>query len=465
VTLLFTDIVGSTAAWEQETAMSAALERHDRIMRGTFGRWSGYVFSVGGDGFGVAFARATEAVGAAVEIQRRLRAERWTTAFAIRVRMGVHTGESIERDGNYFGSAPNRAARLMSAAAGGQIVVSDVTARIVRGQLPDDVALVDLGHHRLRGFAELEPVIGVSASGLDERFPRLRTERTASGTLPRSSMELIGRDVVLDQARRLLVPGGVLTFTGPGGVGKTRLAEELARAVAAEHADGVWWVPLAEVSPDEALVAVADAVGVSGAGADACGAIAAALDGQQLLLVLDNAEHVLDPIRRLVRRLRAVARPVSCVVTSREALGQPDERVLRLSPLTFDAVDSPAVRFVRDRLGLPADHAPHELEALRRIAADVDGLPLALELAAGRCRSLGILETAAALGSSSDLLHDHRRSAARHISLRAESGDEGRGKGDVMEKNRRGRGRDGSDRRPRRSSWPAGAPPPGDRGT
>jgi class 3 adenylate cyclase len=253
VTFLFTDIEGSTQLWEATPdAMPEALERHDAIVRSAIEAVGGTVFSTGGDGFAAAFARAGDAVRAALEAQRVLGGQEPGRAAPLRVRMGLHTGEADERDGNYFGAVVNRAARLMASAHGGQVVVSRATADLVG----DRFELVDLGEHRLRDLVSVEQVFQLGHG----EFPPLTTLELVPGNLPAHVTEFIGRVEELGAVSELIRSHRVATLTGPGGVGKTRLALQLAANLSAEYPDGAWRCDLAPITDPALVVGVAAAV-------------------------------------------------------------------------------------------------------------------------------------------------------------------------------------------------------------
>jgi class 3 adenylate cyclase len=294
VTFLFTDIEDSTRWWDKLPGeMRGALERHDRILQESISAHVGFVFSRGGDGVAVAFQRAGDAVGAAVAAQRAFLAEPWPEGLKLRVRMGLHTGEADERDGDYFGPPLNRAARLMSAACGGQILVSATTAEMLWSVA--GIELVDLGLRELRGIAEPIHAFGVSAEDVPwlEREPR--TAPTLVGNLPAPANEWFGSVAELHRRVANLPQRRLVTLTGPGDVGKTRMALEAAAVAADEFPDGVWLVELAPLTQASSVaLAVAATLSIppeSGVSVEA--AIADGLRDRRLLLLLDNCEHVL----------------------------------------------------------------------------------------------------------------------------------------------------------------------------
>jgi predicted ATPase/class 3 adenylate cyclase len=420
VTFLFTDIEGSTALWEAEPeAMRVAVARHDDVLRSAIEAHVGYHFSSAGDGVAAAFQRAGDAVAAAVSAQRALAAEPWPEGVVVRVRMGLHTGEAEERDGNYFGTPLNRAARLMAAANGGQIVISELTAGLVSGTA--GLVLVDLGLHQLSGLAGATRAFGVQAEGLAWIERPLSAHGVKRGNLPRSLTEWFGR---LDDLREHAAEVGMrrlVTFTGPGGVGKTRLAIELAALLGDEFPDGVWIVELAPVGdPDAMHATVATTLGViPQTGMTTLGSILDWAQGRRMLLILDNCEHVLGPVVSAASAILAADEAVTVLATSREPLGVPGERVIPVPPLAPDD----AVALFADRataLDATASFGADDEPAIRAICVRLDGIPLAIELAAARSRSLGPADLLARLDDRFRLLRGGSRGGLeRHQTLRA----------------------------------------------
>ena len=264
VTFLFTDIEGSTRFWsERRGGMDEALVRHDEILRTAIGDNGGFVFAIGGDAFSAAFRTAQEALAAAVSAQLGLTGEDWGEV-PLRVRMGVHTGEAEERDDNYFGPAVNESARLMSAGHGGQILLSETAQRIAGDRLPDDVVLVDLGEHRLKDLDRPVRVYQITHPSLVVEFPALRGWAETRNNLPSQLTSFVGRDRELIELGKLLDTARLVTLTGAGGSGKTRLALEYARSALDSYPDGVWFVDLATVDDPMVIGAsVAATLGVS----------------------------------------------------------------------------------------------------------------------------------------------------------------------------------------------------------
>ena len=294
VTFMFTDVEGSTRLWETEPeVMQAALSRHDDIVRSTVEQRGGYVFATGGDGFAAAFARPADALEAAVEVQQRLDGQAVTDACPLRVRMGLHTGVAEERDGDYFGPAVNRPARLMALGHGGQILCSSATAELL-----DGVKLVDLGEHQLRDLSS--PVHVFQVGG--EVFPALQALDSYPSNLPAQTGSFVGRSAELAEVIEALESSRVVTLTGVGGVGKTRLALHAAADMLHEFRDGAWLVELAPVlDPDLLLEVVARAIDVpERQGLSLESTLTEFLRNKRMLLVVDNCEHLLDAVAGLV---------------------------------------------------------------------------------------------------------------------------------------------------------------------
>jgi predicted ATPase/class 3 adenylate cyclase len=413
VTFLFTDIEGSTRLWESAPeAMQLALARHDELVRAAMEAHGGYVFATGGDGFAAAFARAGDAMGAAVASQTRLAAETWPEGAPIRVRMGLHTGEVEERGGDYFGPAVNRAARIMAAGHGGQVLVSATTSSLLGPQ-----GLSDLGEHSLAGLDDVERVYQVGS----DTFGPLRSLGATPSNLPSERSVFVGRERELAVVAGLVRSARLVTLTGVGGVGKTRLAIRAAGGLAGEFPGGVWLVELAPLS-DPALVAaaVASALGLSVAGGlDATEALCAFLAQRRALVVLDNCEHVIEAAATLVDRLLATAPRARVLATSREALDLEGESAWRVPSLSIDS-DALALFTERASEALPgfslADSSVHD--AALAVCRRLDGIPLAIELAAARARVLSVDQIAAHLDERFRLLtRGGRTTGARHQTL------------------------------------------------
>jgi predicted ATPase/class 3 adenylate cyclase len=424
VTFLFTDIEGSTRLWDRAaTAMRTALARHDAIVRGAIESHGGHVFASGGDGFAAAFERAGAGLGAALAAQSQLGAEVWPDGAEVRVRMGLHTGEVEERDGDYFGPAVNRAARLMAVAHGGQVVCSEVTAG-----LAPEIPIADLGEHRLRDLDRPLRVFQVGGGP----FPPLRTLDAFPGNLPAQVTAFVGRDDEQRAVAKALEESRVVTLTGVGGVGKTRLALQVAADAVPGYADGAWLVELGGVADADAVEeVVATTLTVQPQpGQSLRESLISYLRMKRLLVVLDNCEHLLEPVGDFVDRAVRAAPRVTVLATSREALGVAGERVLGVRSLPMPATDddpvviatADAVRlFVERAQSARADFAltADSAETVARLCRRLDGIPLAIELAAARVRSMAPAEIAARLDQRFRLLTGGtRRTASRHQTLR-----------------------------------------------
>jgi predicted ATPase/class 3 adenylate cyclase len=434
VTFLFTDIEGSTRLWEQHRdAMPAALERHDVILRELVVAAGGVVVKSTGDGSLAVFERPAAAIAATVAIQRAMAAEAWGETGPLRVRVGVHTGVAEERDGDYFGPALNRTARLMGIGHGEQVLVSATTAALVEDALDADVTLRALGEHRLRDLLRPERVFQVVAPGTRETFPPLRSLDAAPSNLPVQLTSFVGRDVEVKSLVDLVREHRVVTITGVGGVGKTRLALHVAAELLTDSTDGVWVAELAAVDDGEAMAEViAASLGVSRrSDASLAAGIVDSLRSKQLLLVLDNCEHLLSEVADFASDVVDSCSHVRILATSREGLGANGERVWPLRSLSVPAptdpvemiVTSDAAQLLVDRaravvpnFALDDSNAAPVGEICRRL----DGIPLAIELASARLTAMQPREIAAHLDERFRLLTGgKRRGIERHQTLRA----------------------------------------------
>jgi predicted ATPase/class 3 adenylate cyclase len=438
VTFLFSDIEGSTRLLTRlRGRYPEVLGDHQRVLRAAFDEHDGREVHTEGDAFFVAFARASDAIAAAVAGQRALASHRWPEDVDVRVRMGVHTGEAALRDGDYVGLDVHRAARICSAGHGGQVLISSSTRELVADELPRDVALRDLGEHRLKDLDRPEHLFQLVAGDLPADFPPLGSvasgSRGANG-LPPPPNRTIGRKDDLRAIADRLGVGGVrlLTLTGPGGVGKTRLGLEAARAAQAEFAAGARFVSLAPLSrPEDIPAAIIQAlriVPLSGESPEQ--AVRRYLSAKQLLLVLDNVEHLLAAAR-FVSELLTACPSLTVLATSREPLSLGGEQRYPVAPLALplDEDDAealaraPAVALFAERarahhpgFAVTAANAAAVVEVCRH----VDGLPLAIELAAARCGLLSPAEIAERLDAALAVLGRGPRDApARQQTLRA----------------------------------------------
>lgn len=412
VSFLFTDIEGSTRRWEADPeVMRTALSAHDQVLQSAIEAHGGFPFKHTGDGVCAVFASPTAAVDAAVDAQRELE---------LPVRMGISTGEAELRGSDYFGAVLNRAARLMAAGHGGQILLDGVTAGLLRG-----VELLDLGSRRLRDIAQPVQVFQIRAAGLPIEFPPLRALDTPVGNLRPAASTLIGRAAELEDIAAAVREHRVVTLTGAGGVGKTRLALGIAADLADEFPDGVWVFELASVTDAAAVPdAVAGVLGITQQpGKTVAESVAAATEGRIRLMVFDNCEHVLDAVADLVEAILAQPASVRVLATSREGLGIADEQVWPVSSLDTEAgIDSAAVHLFADRAHSVSPRfcltTHDEAEAVIDICRRLDGLPLAIELAASRMASMSAGEVRDRLDDRFRLLVGSRRSLSRHQTLR-----------------------------------------------
>ena len=412
VTFLFTDVEGSTRRWESDAdGMRVALAAHDEVLRKAIEAHGGCLFKHTGDGVCAAFSSPKSAVDAAIAAQH---------ALELPVRMGLATGEAELRDGDYFGTVLNRAARVMAAGHGGQIVLADSTAVLLSG-----VDLLDLGPRRLRDVPTPVGVFQVRAEGLRAEFPPLRALDTTPGNLRPTTTSLIGRDSEVTEIAEAVRAHRLVTLTGVGGVGKTRLALEVAARLADEFPDGVWVFELAAVTDPAAVPdAVAAVLGINQQpGKTVTESVAAALEGRIRLLVFDNCEHVLDAVADLIEAVITQSATVRVLATSREGLGIAQEQVWPVPSLDVgDGIDSPAVNLFVERAQsiaprfsmATADEAGAVVEICRRL----DGIPLAIELAASRMASMTASEVRDRLDQRFRLLVGSRRGLARHQTLR-----------------------------------------------
>lgn len=427
VAFLFTDIEGSTQRWDKHRdAMDAAVKLHDTIVRGAIEAGAGYVFKTAGDAFCAAFSSARDAVTAAVDIQRELAGADFAAVDGIRVRIGLHIGQASERDGDYFGPAVNRTARLMSIGHGGQVLLSGAMHEAAEISLPSGAWLTDLGLRRLKDLTEPEHVWQLDIAGLAADFPPLSSLDARPNNLPVQLTRLIGRETDVDEIKALITKHRLVTLLGSGGVGKTRLALQVAADLIDRYPDGVWFADLAPISDPELVASVvAQALGISQAQDRRVDeAVVERLKRKKLILVLDNCEHLVESASRLSEAIVRGCAGVSVLATSRQALGIDGEVVHRLPSLAVpsDLAGMQAGQahqygaitlFVErasaadSRFSLTDDTAPVVADICRRL----DGIPLAIELAAARVKVLTIPNLAKRLDDRFKLLTGGNRTA------------------------------------------------------
>jgi predicted ATPase/class 3 adenylate cyclase len=423
VTFLFTDLEGSTEQWEERPAvMREAVAAHDGLLRSLISAHDGYVFTTAGDSFAVAFSEVERASAAAAEIQRGL-AGIEIEGLRLSVRVGLHTGSAELRDGDYFGPDVNLAARVMSAAHGGQVLLSGSAAALSS----EDTS--SLGSHRLKGIARPVALFQLLADGLPTDFSPPRGAEAPSN-LPAPTDALIGRDDEVAHAQMLLDTNRLLTLLGTGGAGKTRLALEIARE--RSHSGGIWFVDLSAIDDDSRVPAtLAEAIGLRQTpGRPMADQVLAYLRGLDALLIVDNCEHIIDGAADFIAELLAGCPDCRVIATSREALEIPGEVVKTVGPLAVPVAGAspgavlaaPAMCLLaeRARAALPGEDpvAAHPADAAN-ICRLVDGLPLALELAAARLRSLTMTELSERLGERLSILDARRGRRSRHRTLEA----------------------------------------------
>jgi predicted ATPase/class 3 adenylate cyclase len=421
VTFLFTDIEGSTRLWREHPAtMPDALARHDAIARAAIADGGGQLFKHTGDGVCAAFADAPAALATAVALQRDLAAAAWGDGPQPSVRIAVDSGPAYRRDGDYFGATLNRTARVLAVGSGGQILATTASVGLAPG-----VETIDLGFHRLRDLGEPIRLYQLAGEGLVRTFPPLRSLERFRHNLPVVRSSFVGREHETARVRELLVRARVLTITGVGGCGKTRLALAVASQELERYADGAFFVDLSIVSdPDLVWSALAGALGGVGGGALTSDLpprelVLGRLADATALVVLDNCEHLLDASAEVAATLTDRSASVAVLATSREPLGLEGEQVFRVPSLalpveTADAAGSEAVRLFVERattadatFALTPAMAPTIVEICRRL----DGIPLALELAAARVRHLSPAEIARRLDDRFRLLTGGPRGA------------------------------------------------------
>jgi predicted ATPase/class 3 adenylate cyclase len=441
ITFLFTDIEGSTRLWEQHPAqMQIALSRHDTLLKQAIEQNNGYVFKTVGDAFCAAFSTAKAALLSTISIQQALATEPWPAEIGqIRVRMGLHTGVAQEREGDYFGQTLNRVARLQGVAYGGQVLLSGVTRDLVSSLLPDGCSLLDLGEHRLKDLGNPEQLSQLIIPGLPSEFPPLKTIGKYPNNLPLPTTSFIGRKIEIGEVKELFEFSRMVTLVGVGGTGKTRLSQAVAHEMLTGYKDGVWLVELAPLT-DHTLVtqAVAQVLKVNEKpGQPLLTTLLEKLKTSQSLLLLDNCEHLIGSCAKLSAELLANCPNLKILATSREGLSVRGERLYQVPSLEVppagsqtQPLSSPenltkyeAVRlFVERTQAVSAQFQLNERngKAVGEICRRLDGIPLALELAAVRVKALPVEQLAVRLKDRFRLLTGgNRTDLPRQQTLRA----------------------------------------------
>lgn len=435
VTFLFTDVEGSTRRWEQrKDAMAAAIERHDALLQRAVENHGGYLFKRTGDGMCAAFSLASDALQSALEAQHALAQEDFTAIDGLRVRMALHTGEAQERNGDYFGQAVNRTARLLAVGHGGQILASGLTAALLKSQT-SAAGFIDLGTHRLKDLTEPEHVFQLSGEIAQREFPPLRSLDALPNNLPLQLTSFIGREDELAALTARLQTTRLITLAGTGGVGKTRFAIQIGGDVADDYSDGVWFVELAAITDPELVPAVvASALNIRDSQhRTVAESIVTSLGTKRALLILDNCEQVIEAAAKLAGTILQTCPNARIIATSRQALGITGEWIHRVPSLSLptstrgltarDAVRYGAIAlFVEratasnDQFSLTDENAKDVAEICRRL----DGIALAIELAATRVKVFTARQLNAHLKERFDLLTGgNRMELPRHQTMRA----------------------------------------------
>ena len=437
VTFLFTDIEGSTTRWDRhEQAMGSALARHDTLLRESIAARNGHVFKTVGDAFCAVFPTAPDALAAALSAQQKLAAEPWHQDLdGVRVRMALHTGAAEQREGDYFGTTLNRVARLLATGHGGQALLSQATYELVRDHLPRGADLRDLELHRLKDLQRPEHVYQLLHPDLPADFPKLRSLDPLRNNLPIQATSFVGRDKEIKAVKALLARTRLLTLTGSGGAGKTRLSLQVAADLTEGVDDGVWLAEFASLS-DPGLVAqtLAQALGVrEEPGRPITQTLVDFLRPRSLLLVLDNCEHVLDAAAELCEAILRTCLSVKILASSREGLNIAGETTYRIPSLSVPDLKRSATpeslsHYEAVRLFIERAQAAQSsfsvtnanAPAVAQICHRLDGIPYAIELAAAKVRALSAEQINARLDDRFRLLTGGSRTALpRQQTLRA----------------------------------------------
>jgi predicted ATPase/class 3 adenylate cyclase len=421
VTFLFTDIEGSTGLWERyPEAMRVALAAHDGLVRRGIEEQGGHIFKTVGDAFYAAFPSATRALASAIAAQRALYRQTWPDIPALRVRMALNTGTAEARDGDYFGPALNRVARLLAAGHGGQTLIS-LSTKEALGVLPDDISLRDMGERRLKDLSRPERIFQVVVPDLPSDFPPLNTLEAVPNNLPTALTSFVGRERELAEVKRHLEESHLLTLTGAGGCGKTRLALQVAADLLDSFSGGLWLIELGSITdPATVPYAVATAMGVrEEPSVPLTATLAAVLRNKVALVILDNCEHLIAACADLTDTLLRACPDLKIIASSREALGIIGETIWRVPSLQ----ETESIRLFEDRARAVAPAFlvnDQNVKEVTEICQRLDGIPLALELAAARVNVLSVDQISTRLKDRFRLLTGGSRTALpRQRTLRA----------------------------------------------
>jgi predicted ATPase/class 3 adenylate cyclase len=422
VAFLFSDIEGSTQRWESHRDdMSSAIQRHDATIQAAVDKSGGFVFKRMGDAFCVAFRTAPEAIAAAVEAQRELAKADFSSVDGLKVRMAVHVGHADERGGDYFGPSVNRVARLLAIGYGGQVLVSGAAADLAQGEMPAQTGLHDLGLHRLKDLAQPEQVYQLVAPDLPQKFFPLRSLDALPNNLPLQLTSFIGRENEIERVTKLLDDHRLVTLVGTGGVGKTRLGLQVGADLLDHYVDGVWFIELAPLSDGTLILnELAPLFGVQSTGdRPLLDALLTALRSKNALLIVDNCEHLVDPAAEIIEKVLRACPKVRILATSREALKIAGETAHRVSSLDEQA----GIALFAARAAAATDSfelTDANIATVAKICRRLDGIALAVELAAARVRAVDVDELFARLDERFRILTGGSRTALpRQQTMRA----------------------------------------------
>ncbi len=445
VTFLFTDIEGSTQLWEKHPEeMKSALAKHDSILKEAIESNHGHIIKTTGDGVHAVFEKVFDSVNATIQAQRNLSssfishpfdsAQDKPSSLSLKVRMGLHTGEAELRDGDYYGNTLNRAARIMSAGHGGQVLISSITSDLLRDQLQKDQSLLDLGEHHLKGLLLTEKIFQLVSPGLEKVFPSLNSISIATNNLPTQLTSFIGRERERNEVNEKLKSSRLMTLIGPGGTGKTRLSIQVAEDQLPEFKDGVWFVELAPLSdPKLIMQSIAAVFNVrTMPGMSLQDNIINFLRAKNLLLILDNCEHMVEACAQLTDQILRSSPQLKIMISSREAIGINGETIYRVPSLNLPDPDHVTAEALMncESVQLFAERAraanpkfeltEKNASFIAQICLRLDGIPLALELAAARAVVFSCEQIATRLNDRFKLLTGGSRTALpRQQTLRA----------------------------------------------